>query len=158
MKAVLLIVSLLMLPFLSEADLMKKENPVKATLVASQSAKAGSIIEAKVDIEIQKDWHLFSSKPEVPGITPTQIIIEPSDNFTVEKVTFPEANPVYSDVFEKTLSFYEGQISIPVQIKIKPEAKGEVHLKGFLKYQSCSNTLCLPPAKIQLFSTVKVNG
>lgn len=158
MKNFLLVISLLLIAFLSYADMMKRENPVKATLITSHSAKPGSTVEAKVDIEIQKDWHLFSEKPEVPGISPTQIVIEPSDAFTVEQVTFPKPNPVYSDVFEKTLSFYEGQISIPVKIKIKPGAKGEVQLKGFLKYQSCSNTLCLPPSKIQLFSTVKVNG
>lgn len=149
---------ILSMPLFLQADLIKPENPVKATLVASQNVKAGSTVEAKIDIEIQKDWHLFSEKPEVPGITPTQVILDPSDSYTVEKIIFPKANPVYSDVFEKTLSFYEGQITIPVQIKIKPGVKGALKLKGILKYQTCSNTLCLPPAKIPLSGTVNVNG
>ena len=144
---------------LVQAQLVKKPDPpVKATFVPAENAKAGTVIEARIDIEIQKDWHLFSEKPEIPGVTPTKVQFDNGETYTVKKITFPKPTPVYSDVFQKTLSFYEDQISIPVQIELKPDAKGDVNIKGNLHYQSCSKIVCLPPQNLSITGIQKING
>lgn len=143
---------------ISQAQLVKPEPPVKVTFVPAPNAKAGTVIQARIDLEIQKDWHLFSEKPEVPGVTPTKIQFDDSETYTVKKITLPKPTPVYSDVFQKTLSFYEDQISIPVEIELKSDAKGEVKIKGNLHYQSCSKIVCLPPTNLPITGIQKING
>jgi DsbC/DsbD-like thiol-disulfide interchange protein len=140
------------------AQLVKPDPPVKVTFVSTADAKEGSTVDARVEVEIQKDWHLFSEKPEVPGVAPTQILLDPSDAFTVSKISFPKPTPVYSDVFGKTLNFYENKISIPVQLQLKSGVKGDVKIKGAFRFQSCSKIVCLPPTKLPLTANLRIHG
>jgi DsbC/DsbD-like thiol-disulfide interchange protein len=140
------------------AQLVRPDPPVKATFVSTADARAGALVDARIEVEIQKDWHLFSEKPEIPGVVPTQILLEQSDSFTVGKITFPKPTPVYSDVFGKTLNFYEDKISIPVQLKLKDGVKGDVKIKGTFRFQSCSKVVCLPPTKLPLSGNLKIHG
>ncbi|HSE40824.1 MAG TPA: protein-disulfide reductase DsbD N-terminal domain-containing protein [Acidobacteriota bacterium] len=140
------------------AQLVKPDPPVKVTFVSTADAKAGSVVDARVEVEIQKDWHLFSEKPEVPGVAPTQILLDPSEAYTVSRIAFPKPTPVYSDVFGKTLNFYEDKISIPVQLQLKSGVKGDVKIKGAFRFQSCSKVVCLPPTKLPLTANLKIHG
>ena len=160
MKVIRIISAFLMILFAvsAPAQLVKPDPPVKATFVPAVNAKAGTVIEARIEVEIQKDWHLFSEKPEVPGIAPTQIQLEDSETYTVKRITLPKPTPVYSDVFEKTLNFYENKISIPVQIELKSDIKGDIKIKGSIRYQSCSKIVCLPPTKLPINGIQKING
>src|SRR5262245_24649991 len=63
---------------------MSKPEPVKIQFIPASGAKAGDIVEAKLDLEIGKEWHLFSDKPEIPGIVATQLLLDPSDAYTVD--------------------------------------------------------------------------
>jgi DsbC/DsbD-like thiol-disulfide interchange protein len=148
----------ILLASFSQAQLVKPDPPVKATFVPAEKAKAGTVIETRIDVEIQKDWHLFSERPEVPGVAPTQVQLDNSETYTVKKITLPKPTPVYSDVFQKTLNFYENKISIPVQIELKSDVKGDVQIKGTFRYQSCSKVVCLPPTKLPINGIQKING
>ena len=155
---ILAIITCLLFTFQASAQLVKPDPPVKATFVSAADAKAGALVDARIEVEIQKDWHLFSEKPEIPGVVPTQIVLEQSDAYTVGKIAFPKPTPVYSDVFGKTLNFYENKISIPLQLKLKNDVKGDVKIKGTFRFQSCSQVVCLPPTKLPLSGSLKIHG
>jgi DsbC/DsbD-like thiol-disulfide interchange protein len=133
-----------------------RPEPVKLRFVPADAAKPGAVVEIKVDMEVTHGWHTFSDKPEVPGIIATQLILDPSEAFTVERIDYPKPVAVYSDVFKKNLNFIEGQASITVALKLSEKAAGEVPVKGLLKFQACSDTLCLPPAKLPITGAQKV--
>lgn len=135
---------------------MSKPEPVRLRVTPAENAKPGQSVEVKLDLEIGHEWHLFSDKPEIPGVTPTQLILDPSEDFTVEKIVYPKATPEYSDVFKKNLNFYKDQVTISVVLKIADKASGEIPVKGLLKFQACSDTLCLPPAKQPVSGVQKV--
>jgi DsbC/DsbD-like thiol-disulfide interchange protein len=130
---------------IASAQLIKPESPVKITLQPATEAESGKTIEAKLNLEIKPNWHLFSEKPEISGITATQIHIEPSDHFTLEKVIFPKPQSVYSDVFAKNLNLYQGKVALTLVLKLHANFSGEIPIKGSIKYQACSDALCLPP-------------
>lgn len=133
-----------------------KPEPVKPRLISAETAKPGQTVELKLDLEIGSEWHMFSDKPEVPGVTATQLILDPSDRFTVDKIVYPKPTPVYSDVFKKNLNFYVDQVTISVFLKLSANASGEIPVKGLLKFQACSDTLCLPPGKLPVSGAQKV--
>jgi hypothetical protein len=135
---------------------MTKPDPVHARLVPAVNAKPGAIVEVKLDLEINREWHMFSDKPEVPGVTATQLILDPSDAFTVDHIVYPKATPEHSEVFQKDLRFYKDQVTISAFLKIADKASGDIPVKGLLKFQACSDTLCLPPAKLPVSGTQKV--
>lgn len=159
MKTSLISLTLLLLTVAALAVTpMKKPEPVKTRLVPAENAKAGQVIEIKLNLEIGSEWHMFSDKPEVTGITATQLTIDASDAFTLDHVVYPKPTPVYSDVFQKDLNFYKDQVSISVFLKLSDKASGDVPIKGLLKFQACSNTLCLPPAKVPISGIQKVTS
>jgi hypothetical protein len=142
----------------SHAQVLKPQNPpVHVKYVPATTAKAGSIADTKLEVQIDKEWHIFSEHPELNGVTATHIDLAPSDSYTVEKILFPKATPVYSDVFQKNLGFYTDQFTVQIQLKLKPGVSGEVPVKGTLKYQSCSNQICMPPGKLEFTGTLKVS-
>lgn len=144
--------------FISHAQVLKPQDPpVRVKYVPADTAKAGSVADTKLEVEVEKDWHIFSEHPEVKGVTPSHVDLEPSNSYTVEKVLFPKPTPVYSDVFQKNLGFYTNQFTIQIQLKLKPGVSGEIPVKGTLKYQSCSDKICMPPGKLEFTGTLKVS-
>ena len=135
---------------------MSKPEPVKIHFIPADTAKAGKIVEAKLDLEIGADWHLFSDKPEIPGILATQVLLENSSVFTVDRIVYPKATPEYNDVFKKDLNFYHDQVSILIYLKLQTTASGDIPIAGTLKYQACSNSLCLPPGKLNFNGVQRV--
>ena len=150
MKYYLLLLMLLIGAFVFAA---KPENPVKINLIPAEKAHANESATLRLHIEIQKGWHIFSEHPEIQGVTATHIELEPSDAFIVEKIEFPKPVPTHSDVFQKTLGFYTSSVDAQIQIKIKAGTSGDVPIKGTLQYQSCSDQLCMPPAKLPFSAT-----
>ena len=135
----------------------RRDPPLKLKFVPASGAKAGEMIEAKVEVDINKDFHIFSEKPEIEGVKPSRLLVEESGAFTVDKIEFPKPVEVYSDVFQKKLNFYQDKISITVFLKLNPGISGEIPVNGTLQFQACSDKLCLPPSK-QPFSGKQVVG
>lgn len=155
MKKILAFFLILYVASLTSAD-FKRESPVKIKFIPAQSARAGSTIEAKFEVEIGKDWHIFSEKPEISGIVPSQLILDPSDDFSVEKITLSKPTPVRSDIFEKTVNFYQDKMTISVLLKLNSKAGVEIPVKGIFQFQACSSRLCLPPTKQEFSATQPV--
>lgn len=140
------------------ADLYKKEEPLKIDFSAGPPAKPGTVVQAHLELYIEQGFHAFSNKPEVPGIKPTNVELEHSDQFDVEKIEYPKPEPVYSDIFQRKLGFYQGKVVIPIRIRLKSTASNPVLIQGVLKYQTCSDKVCYPP-KSQTFSAAqKITG
>lgn len=139
---------------ISSAQLIKPEEPVRIFFHAATSAQPGNTIEARIEVEIKPGWHLFSQKPEIRGITPTQVKLEPPKGYTVEKILFPKPEAVFSEVFGKNLNLYQEKLTITLVMKINPDASGKLPVAGSLKYQACSDQVCRPPIT-QKFSGVQ---
>lgn len=133
----------------------RREPPLKLKFVPASSAKAGEMIQTKVEVEINKGFHIFSEKPEIEGVKPSLLLLEESKAFTVDKIEFPKPVEVYSDVFQKKLNFYRDKVSITVFLKLNAGISSEIPVNGTLQFQACSDKLCLPPSK-QPFSGEQV--
>lgn len=140
------------------ADLYKKEEPVKIDFSAGPPAKPGTVTEARLELYIEQGFHVFSNKPEVPGIKPTNVELELSNQFDVEKIEYPKPEPVYSDIFQRKLGFYQGKVAIPIHIRLKNTASDPVLIQGVLKYQACSDKVCYPPKSQPFSATLKITG
>lgn len=140
------------------ADLYKKEEPVKIDFSAGPPAKPGALIEARLELFIEQGFHAFSNKPEVPGIKPTNVELEPSDQFKIEKIEYPKPEPVYSDIFQRKLGLYHGKVAIPIHIRLKNTASDPVLIQGVLKYQACSDKVCYPPKSQPFSAALKITG
>ncbi len=136
------------------ADFFKKEDPIKIEFSPSAAANPGTLIKTQLELYIEHGYHLFSNKPEIKGIRPTTVELEPSKDFQLEKIAYPEPAKFFSEIFQKQLAFYTGKTVIQVYLKVHDHASEKIAITGTVTYQICSNKVCYPP-KLQSFSATQ---
>ena len=134
------------------ADLVKPAPPVSLKFVPAAGAKAGSTVDATIEVTIKKPWHIFGANPGVEGLTPVEFSMDSCTGATVEKIVLSKPSTVYSKVFEKNLSLYEDKMTVTLTLKIAEGTSGKVPLQGTFHYQACSDTTCLPPKREPLMA------
>ncbi|MBC8259174.1 MAG: thioredoxin family protein [SAR324 cluster bacterium] len=110
-----------------------------------------------VDLEIHPEsgWHVFSVIPGEDDFAPipTSLTID-SEQLTLVGPVY-ESNPITAadQVLDLVLSYHELQATIFQNILIPAEISGGTILNtsGKLRYQACSDRVCLPP-KTEVFS------
>lgn len=138
---------------LSAADLVKPAPPVSLKFVPAAGAKAGSTVDATIEVSIKKPWHIFGANPGVEGLIPAEFTLDSCTGATLEKVVLSKPSTVYSKVFEKNLSLYEEKLTVTLTLKIAEGTVDKIPLQGSFRYQACSDTTCLPPKREPLTAT-----
>jgi thiol:disulfide interchange protein DsbD len=111
----------------------------KASIEGSLQKRVGDDVEGTIIATIAEGWHVNSNKPSEDFAIPTELVLD-ADNV---EVSYP---PHQMKAFEftngKPLAVFDGKFQIPFRAKLKP---GATTLTATLKYQPCSNKVCLPP-------------
>ena len=118
----------------------------KATIEGSLHKRAGDDVEGTITAKVADGWHINSNKPTEDFAIPTELTL---DADSVEVSYPPHTMKAFQFTGGKTLPVFDGTFSIPFRAKLKP---GATSLTATLRYQACSDTVCLPPneAKAQI--------
>ena len=116
---------------------------------ASKAKGAGDSLTLNVHIELAEGWHINSEAPLDSFLVPTSLDLKstPPDAIAFGKPRYPQPmiqrNPVMGD-----LSLYTGAFDVQVPAKKGKGAAQPVRTRVTLHYQSCNNTMCMPPKSI----------
>ncbi|MFZ2493365.1 MAG: cytochrome c biogenesis protein CcdA [Thermoanaerobaculia bacterium] len=136
-----LLVSLLAVPAFAQFGLGGDSTP-KLTAEGSVTKRTGDDVEAVVVATVADGWHINSNKPLEEFAIPTVIS---ADGTTAEivSVQYPaHVMRAFQFTGGKELAVYDGTFSIPFTAKLKP---GVTSFTVSVRYQPCSDTVCLPP-------------
>lgn len=111
----------------------------KASLEGSLHKRAGDDVEGTVTVTIVDGWHVNSNKPTEDFAIPTELVLD-ADN--VELSYPPHQMKPFEFTNGKPLAVFDGKFQIPFRAKLKP---GATALAATLKYQACSDRVCLAP-------------
>lgn len=111
----------------------------KASLEGSLHKRAGDDVEGTVTVTIVDGWHVNSNKPTEDFAIPTELALD-ADN--VELSYPPHQMKAFEFTNGKPLAVFDGKFQIPFRAKLKP---GATALAATLKYQACSDKVCLAP-------------
>lgn len=108
-------------------------------------------------VKLDPDWHINSNKPNEDFLIPTDVSINSKDGFLISQKIFPKGKDLKFEFSELPVSVYEGEIDIPLIIKI-PEnlSEGNYQFEIILSYQACNNQTCLPPKEEKIPVQVEV--
>jgi thiol:disulfide interchange protein DsbD len=114
--------------------------------------KAGARISVTLLAVVQEGWHLYSLKPMAEGPVPTRIWIGEGQPFSLAgAVQAPEPQVVRDASFGMEVELYEGEAAFTLPVRVAPgAAPGAQKLVVSASYQSCNNTLCLPPKTVKV--------
>jgi DsbC/DsbD-like thiol-disulfide interchange protein len=107
--------------------------------------------------QVVAGFHINDHKPSLDYLIPTELKLEPSDQFTVKTVVYPKGSPkkfAFSDV---PLSVYEGKVAVGTLLQAgKAVPAGTYTLKAKFAYQACNDHACLPPTSVPLTVSIKI--
>jgi thiol:disulfide interchange protein len=125
------------------------EDPVQWTLAFdSKAAAPGSHVLARFTGTIQPHWHVYSMTTPQGGPNPTTASI--ADNPAVAGFKIYQSKPVrkLDPSFGIDTETFSEQYVLLFDIELKKDAAaGQADIAANVRYQSCNDTICLPPKK-----------
>lgn len=138
-------------------------NPEKASfefLTDRTSYAPGETVKVAARVDIESGWHLQSNTPSFDYLIPTVFKVQLPEGWGPARFTYPEGE-MQSFAFAKDtlLSVYDGQVTIIGTLRVPPGARERpVPVGVSLRYQACSDRVCLPPVTKKLRSVLPVGA
>lgn len=131
---------------------------VKATLLlGSDAVHPGSAAEVAVVAQVAPGYHINDHHPSLDYLIPTELVFNPSKEFSPGQVVYPPGAPEKFIFSERPLSVYAGQFIIRAGLRAaRGLAPGNYLLRAKLDYQACNDHACLPPVNLPLTLKIRV--
>jgi len=119
--------------------------------------KAGSTLTVTIPLTVAKQFHVHSNPAASAEFIPTEIKLEPVNKISIGVPLYPKGKPYRLKGSTKELTVYAGKFNIQVPLKLSTDLqKGDLELKGVLRYQACNDTICFFPDNLPVSIPVKV--
>jgi DsbC/DsbD-like thiol-disulfide interchange protein len=143
---------------------------LKATIsLSSDRCFPGQELGVALDLRLEPGWHVYG-KP-LPGNYQSLELTFTSPLIDEQSLELPEPRPVKLEALGETLPVYESSVTAHGKLGIRwsppmpaPFLKGEMikpgpyEIKGTLRFQACSDTVCEPPQTIEFSLPLTVDG
>ena len=147
LKSVFKLKNILYLSFLfcllfSQSD----QNPVEFQTSSMSVARAGEVINIKINAKMDKQWHIYSIYKSSEGPLPTEISVSGKVVGQIAPIEEPEPVYLYDPGFETDTYYHEGDTEFVLPLRLKRNLQPgsyEIYLEIF--YMVCNARLCYPP-------------
>ncbi len=125
-----------------------------------QPLKAGSSFTMLVKAEIEFGWHLYAVSQPAGGPIATEIrLLEAAPFASGGKLVAEKPAEGFDPNFNLVTQYYEDHTVFRVPVKIASNVKdGRYTLTINVRYQSCNDTLCIPPRSQALKMVIVVGN
>jgi thioredoxin:protein disulfide reductase len=118
------------------------------------TAKAGAPAEASLTVQLRPGYHCNSNTPSDEYLIPLKLTWSAGALESAE-VSYPKPRMEKYSFSEKPLSVYTGDFKIVTKFKAGA-APGISALSGKLRYQACTDRMCLPPKTVDVTLPVEI--
>jgi hypothetical protein len=126
-------------------------------VIATDAAHANSPVKLAVLAQVAAGYHINDHKPSLEYLIPTELKVEPSDEFTVKNVVYPKGTLMRFAFSDAPLSVYESTVTVGALLQAaKAVPAGKYTLKAKFAYQACNDHACLPPRSVPLAVPIKI--
>src|SRR5215470_11861162 len=123
-----------------------------SVFVSREPVPRGSSFQIAVVAKIRPGFHINARKPSAEYLIPTDLKAElPAGFKTAGEIAYPKGE-LRTFAFSKTpLNVYEDKIVLRLLLSAETNAPlGAQHVPLKLRYQACSNEVCLPPVTVDI--------
>ena len=114
------------------------------------------MVEATLAVELREGYHCNSDKPSDEYLIPLKLTWG-TGALQADQVIYPKPQMEKYAFSEKPLSVYTGNFEIVTKFKVPGSTPvGQSMLTGKLRYQACTNRMCLPPKTVDVSMPVEV--
>ncbi len=142
-SSVLLLLVLIATPSFAQIGLDGPDSAAKATIEGSLHKRSGDEVEGTITARIASGWHVNSHTPSEEFAIPTVLELDAASATLAGEPQYPShAMKAFGFTGGKQLAVYEGTFQIAFRARLKA---GATKIVASLRYQACSDTVCLPP-------------
>ena len=117
----------------------------------------GQIFKLRLELDLPKGSHVYS--PGVQGYIPIDWKIEPSEQYQMLPMRYPEFRMLHLKAIDETVPVYEGKVVLERDIVPAQKVAGDtIRIVGSLRYQVCDEKQCYLPETVPLEWTVRYEG
>jgi thiol:disulfide interchange protein DsbD len=139
--------------FITEVSLAQIENPVhwKFTTKKTAENEYDLVFQASID----KGWHVYSQFLESDnGPIASTFTFDKNNNIQlVGKVSESKSITLFEKAFEMNVSYFLDKATFTQHVKVLKE--GKQNIKGYLNFQTCDESKCLPPTDVDFSFNVE---
>jgi DsbC/DsbD-like thiol-disulfide interchange protein len=118
--------------------------PAKVTVKRTAGA------EQRLKLHLQSGYHMNSNTPGDSYLIPLKLTWGEGP-LEAEGVAYPKPKMEKFEFSEKPMSIYDGEVELVTKFKAKPGATpGPAVQLGKLRYQACTDKMCLPPKNLDV--------
>jgi len=145
--------------FTQAPDAAAAEDPVQWTLTFdSKAAAPGSHVLAKLTGTIQPRWHVYSMTTPPGGPNPTTAGIANNPAVAGFKIYQSKPERKLDPSFGIDTETFAGQYDLWFDIELRKDAAaGQADITANVRYQSCNDTICLPPKKKSATASIAID-
>lgn len=128
------------------------------TVAPGPTAQAGQRTSIELTGQILAGWHVYGLKQHADG--PTELRFKVDDNPVAQQLGTPTGTATIRRVdpgFGFEIQYYTDSLKLSLPIAVKPQtAPGKQQIPVSVRFQSCSERICLPPATVHLLVDIDV--
>ncbi len=129
-----------------------------AAFVSREPVARGGSFELAVVAKIRNGFHINARQPSADYLIPTELRADlPAGFKAAGDVSYPKGE-LHTFAFTKTpLNVYQDKVVFRLPLTALPDASlGTQRIPLKLRYQACSNEVCLPPVTLDIDAAISV--
>jgi hypothetical protein len=128
-----------------------------STYASADPVARGGSFQVAVVLKIRNGFHINARETSADYLIATDLRADVPAGFKLGEVFYPQGQLHKFSFSKKPLNVYEDKVILRMALSALPDAPlGAQHIPFKLRYQACSNELCLPPVKVDVDATVNV--
>jgi thiol:disulfide interchange protein DsbD len=128
-------------------------------VVAPVQVAAGGTALAHLEISIAGGWHINANPASPDYMIPTAVAAEAAGGVSAGAPRYPTARKLKVAFDQSEIAAWSGAVAIDVPLAAAAGAtRGARSLAGTLRFQSCNDQVCLPPATVSFTIPVMVTA
>ena len=136
---------------------LQAPNVDAAGFYATDKAQRGRTIQAAFVIDIPRGFHVNSNRPLGKYAVPTVVRLEAPEGVKVSPITYPRSTVRRFKFSEEQLAVYEGLTVMRFNVTVPANfSQGTMQLRARIKYQSCNDEVCFPPANRDVVMPIEI--
>ena len=131
------------------------KTPVTISTEIENSSRPGEVAHVLIKASMDDEWHIYAL--ENAGEGPVASRIKISGDIVDEQGLIEHREPIekFDEGFGVKTRFFKGTTDFRVPIRIKEDAPiGETTLSIYMLYQVCNESLCYPPAEVNIDASI----
>lgn len=117
---------------------------------AAIKSHSNSVFNVTLRLNIAEGWHINANPAGQDNLIPTTITVDTDIPLELADVAYPKGRSTRFAFSSESLNVYEGNLTIPLKLRLKSNHKKSTQAVLKLTYQPCNETECLLPQTVAI--------